>query len=487
MHEPLILVHCRHTRSCSPGPPSMWEVSCGPSELCCLKTTQPDRSLTGTTPTQAARAAKPPTVTRTLKSKYIKSIDDLTREFPDRFTGIGTFPGEYKVRLCPDAHPVILMHLENVQLHYSPKGKEHLAKMEAPGSHHPCRPTHRLGIVIPYVPTYKRQTMSWALPMSRSVLPQQSNPPWSPQDAYCRRSCTHEFANLHYFSKLDAHHAYWSIVIDEESSLLTTFNSPFGRHHFLHLPFDLVCLQDIFQKKMDQFLAKSALVVSELPMTSPYTVALRQNMMPICRTSCRWPAQVWSCVQSTENTCKGPSCKLCWLPIWCQWCTPGSGEGWCCACSPNTHKCHWAPRVPRHGDISQPLHPWPVHSDCPSARTPEKRCQLYLECQLWGCFWGSQASHHQQHHPQILWPVTAWDHTSRCLTGGSRHSTPTEQQICSFHKQSTHQCTMEICKHWERDASSCLQSRADSTLTSMDGSSWSNQTISHLNLYPGRT
>ena len=64
----------------------------------------------------------------------------------------------------------------------------------------------------------------------------------------------HEFANLHYFTKLDACHRYWSIVLDEESSLLTTFNSPFGRYHFLHLPFGLVCSQDIFQKRMDQLL-----------------------------------------------------------------------------------------------------------------------------------------------------------------------------------------------------------------------------------------
>ena len=97
---------------------------------------------------------------------------------------------------------------------------------------------------------------------------------------------THKFANLHYFTKLDAHHGYWSIVLNEESSLLTTFNSPFGRNCFWHLPFGLVCSKDIFQKKMDQFL-KECLDASELPITSPYMVALRQNMMPICRTSCR--------------------------------------------------------------------------------------------------------------------------------------------------------------------------------------------------------
>ena len=65
---------------------------------------------------------------------------------------------------------------------------------------------------------------------------------------------THKFENSHYFTKVDACHGYWSIVLDEESSLLTTFNSPFGRYCFLHLPFGLVCSQDICQKKMDQFL-----------------------------------------------------------------------------------------------------------------------------------------------------------------------------------------------------------------------------------------
>ena len=65
---------------------------------------------------------------------------------------------------------------------------------------------------------------------------------------------THEFTHSCCFTKLDAHHGYWSIVLDQDSSLLTTFNSPFSRYHFLQLPFGLVCSQDIFQKKIDQIL-----------------------------------------------------------------------------------------------------------------------------------------------------------------------------------------------------------------------------------------
>ena len=66
----------------------------------------------------------------------------------------------------------------------------------------------------------------------------------------------HEFAHSCFFTKLDFHHGYWSIVLDQEFSLVTTFNSPFGRYHFLWLPFGLVFSQDIFQKKMDHILSE---------------------------------------------------------------------------------------------------------------------------------------------------------------------------------------------------------------------------------------
>ena len=55
-----------------------------------------------------------------------------------------------------------------------------------------------------------------------------------------------------YFSILDARSGYWNIKLDKESSLCTTFNSPFGRYRFLRLPFDLICAQDIFQRKVDE-------------------------------------------------------------------------------------------------------------------------------------------------------------------------------------------------------------------------------------------
>ena len=112
---------------------------------CAVGTTQPNRSLKGTAPTQAARVAKPP-AGRTSKSKCIKSTDDLMREFPDRFTGIGKFPGEYKIWLCPDSHLVIHCTQKMANCITS-QGQGVPGKNRSPGSNHPCRPAHRLGII----------------------------------------------------------------------------------------------------------------------------------------------------------------------------------------------------------------------------------------------------------------------------------------------------------------------------------------------------
>ena len=141
---------------------------------------------------------------RTLKSKYTKSTDDLTREFPDRFTEIGKLPGKYRIQLCPDTHLVIHTP-RKLPNGIMSQGQGAPGKNGGPWSNHPCRPAQRLGI-INYLHTKGKQ---WALLMSRSAWPQQSNLLWSPRDAYCRRSCKWicKFMLLH-----QAQHMSWILV-----------------------------------------------------------------------------------------------------------------------------------------------------------------------------------------------------------------------------------------------------------------------------------
>ena len=54
------------------------------------------------------------------------------------------------------------------------------------------------------------------------------------------------------FSKLDANSGYWQIPLEEESQLLTTFNTPQGRYCFTRMPFGITSAQEIFHKRINE-------------------------------------------------------------------------------------------------------------------------------------------------------------------------------------------------------------------------------------------
>ena len=56
------------------------------------------------------------------------------------------------------------------------------------------------------------------------------------------------------FSKVDLSHGYWHCTLDEESSLLITFSTPFGRYRWTRLPFGLSASSEIFQERLHQAL-----------------------------------------------------------------------------------------------------------------------------------------------------------------------------------------------------------------------------------------
>ena len=62
------------------------------------------------------------------------------------------------------------------------------------------------------------------------------------------------FKDAKYLSIVDAKSGHWNVELDEESSCLTTFNSPFGRYRFLRMPFGLKMSQNVFQSKIDQLM-----------------------------------------------------------------------------------------------------------------------------------------------------------------------------------------------------------------------------------------
>ena len=58
------------------------------------------------------------------------------------------------------------------------------------------------------------------------------------------------------FSKLDTNSGFWQIPLSEESKLLTTFITPFGRYYYNKLPFDITSAPEHFQRRMSSLLER---------------------------------------------------------------------------------------------------------------------------------------------------------------------------------------------------------------------------------------
>ena len=63
-----------------------------------------------------------------------------------------------------------------------------------------------------------------------------------------------ELAKSKYKTLKDATSGYWHIVLDLARSLLTMFNTPWGKFRWLRLPFRLKIASDVFQERLDRVL-----------------------------------------------------------------------------------------------------------------------------------------------------------------------------------------------------------------------------------------
>ena len=154
----------------------------------------------------------------------------LLKEYADVFQGIGEFPGECNLHVDPSATPVVHPP-RRVPIALRERLKQELDKMEA--SNIICRVTEPTKWVNTLVVVEKPQTgklkvcldprdLNKAIQRPHYLLPTLDD-------------VTTKLAGARYFSVLDARSGYWAIKLNTESSLLTTFNTPFGRYRFLRL------------------------------------------------------------------------------------------------------------------------------------------------------------------------------------------------------------------------------------------------------------
>ena len=156
------------------------------------------------------------------------SSPDIKRQFSEVFEGLGTLGDT--IRLKEDAKPHALFTPRNVSLPLREKVREELDRMEELGViSKVSEPTPWCAgmVVVPKKSGAVRICVDLKA-LNESVL-RETHPIPKVDNMLA------QLMGAAVFSKLDANSGFWQIPLSEESRLLTTFITPFGRHAFKKL------------------------------------------------------------------------------------------------------------------------------------------------------------------------------------------------------------------------------------------------------------
>ena len=188
------------------------------------------------------------------KEKPSDSVAENTKlhildKYPKLFEGLGELHGEYKILIKPNAKPYALNVPRKVPLSLLDKTKKELDKMldmgaisRAEGHTSWCAP-----MVVILKPNGDVRTCVDLTKLNESVL-REIHP--LPSVDYTLG----KFGGAKIFSKMDANSAFWQRKLSNESRLLTTFITPWGRFCFNRLPYGISTGSEQFQRCMNELL-----------------------------------------------------------------------------------------------------------------------------------------------------------------------------------------------------------------------------------------
>ena len=172
--------------------------------------------------------------------KPINSLADLRDSYPDRFEGLGRFPKKYHLDLKENATPSVHPP-RKTPIQLREKIEAELQRMvDLDVIRQTNEPTDWVSSIT-YVQKPDGSLRICLDPRDINTALKRGQ-----HRAPTLEELSHKLTGATTFSKLDAKSGYWAIQLDEESQLLTTFNSPLGRYCFKRLPFGLRTSQDVF-------------------------------------------------------------------------------------------------------------------------------------------------------------------------------------------------------------------------------------------------
>ena len=176
-----------------------------------------------------------------------KAHTNITEEFADVFKGIGLFPGECTFHLKPSATPVVCPP-RRIPYALRNRLKDELDEMEKMDIiQKVTEPTEWVNALVAVEKPKTGKLRVCLDPRALNKAIQRPHYPLPTLD-----DVTPRLAGAQYFSVLDARSGYWTIKLSQESSMLTTFNTIYGRYRFNRLPFGIISGQDEFQRRVDE-------------------------------------------------------------------------------------------------------------------------------------------------------------------------------------------------------------------------------------------
>ena len=174
------------------------------------------------------------------------NMERITATYPDVFQGLGCMDGALHLEVDESAS-LSIMPPRRVPLALKERLKEELACLEKANvikrEEEPTdwvsslvvteKPNGKLRVCIDPQHLNKALKRShYPLPVIEDILP--------------------ELDDVKVFSKADIKDGFLQIQLDQESSKLTTFQTPWGRYRYLRIPFGISPAPECFQRKLDQ-------------------------------------------------------------------------------------------------------------------------------------------------------------------------------------------------------------------------------------------
>ena len=176
-------------------------------------------------------------------AKESPSTSPLIDEYADVFSGLGAMPGEYSIAVDPSVRPVI-QPPRKIPLHLIAKLRAELDRMESLGVI--CKrsePTDWVSALLTVEkPNGQLRVCLDPRPLNKAIKREHFQIPTF-DDVIA------ELNGKRKFTIIDMRDGYWNIMLDDVSSKLCTFNTPFGRYSYLRLPFGISSAPEVFQRK----------------------------------------------------------------------------------------------------------------------------------------------------------------------------------------------------------------------------------------------